>query len=54
MNNGKNFLLIVIALGVVVIAGTMVYQTQQESPQEKIADSISQTADDIGDAVKDN
>lgn len=45
-------LLAIIALGIVVIAGTMVYQATKKSPEEKIADSISQTAEDISNAVK--
>lgn len=49
----KNAILMIIALGVVVIAGTLVYQTTKKSPEDKIADSISGMADDIGDAAHD-
>ncbi len=53
MSEGKNNsgLLTIIALGVIAIAGFLFYQSQQESPAEQVADSISEAADDIGDAA---
>jgi sensor domain CHASE-containing protein len=44
-------LLTIIALGVIVIAGTLVYQATKKSPEEKIADSISNTAKDISNSI---
>lgn len=55
MSAGNNkTLLAVIALAVIVIAGVLVYQATEKSPEEKIADSISNTVDDIGDAATGN
>ena len=49
----KNILLAIIAAAVVVIAGMLVYESTKKTPEEKIADSISQAAEDIGDAAQD-
>lgn len=49
-NNNKT-LLIVIALALIGILGVLVLQATEKTPQEKIADSISETVEDIGDAV---
>lgn len=44
-------LLAFIAIVLVAILGLLVYQTTKKTPEEKIADSVSETLDDIGDAV---
>jgi len=49
----KNMLLAIIAVAVVVIAGVLVYESTKQTPEEKMADSISNMANDIGDAAKD-
>lgn len=45
-------LLIVIALLLVSVIGMLVLQATKKTPQEKIADSVSETIEDIGNAVK--
>lgn len=47
-------LLALIALGVIVIAGVMVYQETQQTPAEEAAESVSDAANEIGDAVSEN
>lgn len=56
MSEGKNNngLLTIIALGVIAIAGVLIYQANQDSPAEQVADSIGDAADDIGDAAQGN
>lgn len=44
-------LLIVIALILLGILGVLVLQATEKTPEEKIADSVSETLDDIGNAV---
>jgi hypothetical protein len=44
-------LLIVIALLLVGILGILVLQATKKTPEEKIADSVSETLEDIGAAV---
>lgn len=44
-------LLAFIAIILVAILGLLVYQTTKKTPEEKIADSVSDTLDSIGDAV---
>ncbi len=52
MADGTNkTLLIVIALLLAGILGLLVLQATKKTPQEKIADSVSETINDIGDAV---
>ena len=55
MSEGKSNtgLLVIIALGVIAIAGVLLYQSQQKSPSEQVADSVSDAAEDIGDAAED-
>lgn len=45
-------LLSFIAVILLAILGLLVYQTTKKTPEEKIADSVSETIDSIGDAVK--
>lgn len=52
MNNKT--ILAIIALGIVVIAGTLIYQAQQKTPAEQVADSIGNAAEDIGNAARGN
>lgn len=49
----KNIILAVIAAALVVIAGAYVYETTKKSPGEEIADSISEAAEEVGDAAQD-
>lgn len=49
----KQMILGVIALALTVIAGVMVYENTKKTPEEKMADSISQAAEDIGKAAQD-
>ena len=44
-------LLAFIAVILLAILGLMIYQATQKTPEEKIADSVSDTLDSIGDAV---
>jgi len=44
-------ILIVIAVILLGILGVLVVQATKKTPEEKIADSVSETLDDIGDAV---
>jgi sensor domain CHASE-containing protein len=44
-------LLALIAVILVAILGLLVYQTTKKTPEEKIADSVSDTLDSIGSAV---
>lgn len=46
-------LMMIIALGVIVIAGTLVYQATKQSPAEEVADSVSDAANEIGDEIGD-
>lgn len=48
----RNMILGVIALALTVIAGVLVYESTKKTPEEKMADSISQAAEDIGDAAQ--
>lgn len=49
MNNKA--ILIVIALILVGILGVLVFQATKKTPEEQIADSVSETVEDIGNAV---
>lgn len=51
MNSG---ILTIIAVALIAIAGILFYQSQQKSPAEEVADSVSQAAQDIGDAATGN
>ena len=52
-DTGTNkILLIVIALLLASILGILVLQATKKTPQEKIADSVSETIEEIGNAVK--
>lgn len=44
-------LLAFIAVILIAILGVLILQATQKTPEEKIADSVSETLDDIGDAV---
>lgn len=44
-------LLALIAVILLAILGLMIYQATKKTPEEKIADSVSETLDDIGNAV---
>ena len=48
-DNGNKTLLIVIALLLVGILAVLVMQATKKTPEEKVADSISDTVDKIGD-----
>lgn len=48
----NKILLIVIALLLASVLGMLVLQATKKTPQEKIADSVSETIEDIGNAVK--
>lgn len=50
-NSTNKTLLIVIALLLAGILGILVLQATKKTPEEKIADSISETVEDIGNAV---
>lgn len=50
--SNKALLTIVIVL-LVGIGGVVLMQANEKSPSEKIADGISDTADDIGDKIED-
>lgn len=52
MNDNKG-LLTVIAVVLIAILGVVVYQATEKSPGEQVADSVSDTMDDIGDAAQD-
>lgn len=49
MNNSG--LLTIIAVVLIAILGVVVYKATEKSPSEKVADSVSETVEDIGDAV---
>jgi len=49
MNNKA--ILVVIALALIGILGILVLQATKKTPEEKIADSVSETVEDIGNAV---
>lgn len=49
----NNALLTIIAVVVIAILGLLVYKNFiEKTPEEKVADSISETIEDIGDAVQ--
>lgn len=50
MNDNKG-LLTIIAVVLIAILGVVVYEATEKSPEEKVADSISDTVDDIGESV---
>lgn len=52
MNNNSG-LLVIIAVVLIAILGVVVYKANEKSPGEKIADSVSETVEDIGDAAQD-
>lgn len=52
-NNTNTGLLVLIAVVLIGILGVAVYQMSEKSPEEKVADSISQAAEDIGNAAED-
>lgn len=43
-------ILIVIALVLIAILGVLVMQATQKTPEEKIADSVSEAVEDVGNA----
>ena len=51
--DSNTILLAAIALLLVAILGFVVFQAAQKTPEEKIADSVSETIEDIGNAVSD-
>lgn len=55
MSEGKSNsgLLAVIAVVLIAILGIAVYQMNDKTPGEEVADSISDAADSIGDAAND-
>lgn len=51
-DNGTNkTLLIIIALLLAGVLGILVLQATKKTPEEKMADSVSKTMDDIGSAI---
>lgn len=46
-------LLVIIAVVLIAILGVVVYKANEKTPEEKIADSVSETIDDIGNAAQD-
>ncbi len=44
-------ILIIIALVLVAILGLLVVQMTEKTPEEKIADSVSETVEDIGNSI---
>ncbi len=50
-NSNNRTILIVIALVLVAILGVLVLQATEKTQEEKIADSVSETIEDIGNAV---
>ena len=44
-------LLIFIAVILLAILGILVFQVTKKTPEEKLADSVTETLDDIGNAV---
>lgn len=44
-------ILVVIALVLIAILGVLVLKATEKTPEEKVADSISETIEDIGNAV---
>ncbi len=52
-SNTKTILLTIIVIVLFGILGIMFYQMNQDTPAEEAAQSISEAADDIGDAVQD-
>lgn len=50
-NSNNRTILIVIALLLLAILGILVLQMTEKTPEEKIADSVSETIEDIGNAV---
>ena len=44
-------ILIVIALLLIAILGVMIMQTTQKTPEEKIANSVSEAVEDVGNAL---
>lgn len=53
-NSDNKTILIVIALVLVAILGVLVLQATQKTPEEKIADSVSNVVEDIGNAAAGN
>jgi len=51
--NSKNGLLVIIAVVAIAILGVLLYQANQDSPAEEVAESIGDAASDIGDAAQD-
>ncbi len=50
-DNNNKLILAVIALLLLAILGFLIFQSTQKTPEEKIADSISQTVEDIGNSI---
>lgn len=50
-SNNNSGLIAVIAVVLIGIFSLLVYQANQKTPEEKIADSVSQVADDVSSAV---
>lgn len=44
-------ILIVIALVLIAILGVLVLQATEKTPEEKIADSVSEAVEDVGNAL---
>ncbi len=51
--DNNNALLTIIALLLIAILGFVVLNATKKTPEEKIADSVSETVEDIGNAVAD-
>jgi len=50
-SNTKTMLMTIIAVALVAILGIMFYQMNQKTPAEEAAESVSEAANDIGDAI---
>lgn len=50
-NSNNRTILIVIALVLIAILGVLVLQATEKTPEEKIADSVSDVVEDIGNAA---
>jgi uncharacterized protein YoxC len=50
-DKNTKIILIVIALALIGILGVLVLNATKKTPEEKIADSVSETVEDIGNAV---
>ena len=48
---GNKAILIVIAVALLAILGIVAMKATEKTPEEKVADSISETVEDVGDAI---